>query len=130
MAHTQSTRKRIRQDVKRHLRNQSVKTRIKGLTKKFRAAAGESDAGETNQTLKDTIRALDKAAGAGSGADFEDVVYEGYGPKGVAIVIECMTDNKNRTVSDVRHALTRFGGHGFHPRKVLSTLDGTDRCTR
>jgi small subunit ribosomal protein S20 len=65
MAHTQSTRKRIRQDRKRHLRNQSVKTRIKGLTKKFRAAAGGSDAGETTQSLKDTIRALDKAASKG-----------------------------------------------------------------
>jgi len=65
MAHTQSTRKRIRQDRKRHLRNQSVKTRIKGLTKKFRAAAGESDSGETTQSLKDVIRALDKAASKG-----------------------------------------------------------------
>jgi small subunit ribosomal protein S20 len=65
MAHTQSTRKRIRQDKKRHLRNQSVKTRIKGLTKKFRTAAGESDAGETTQSLRDAIRALDKAASKG-----------------------------------------------------------------
>ena len=62
MAHTLSTRKRIRQDIKRHLRNQSVKTRIKGLTKKFRAATEGSDTAETARTLKETIRALDKAA--------------------------------------------------------------------
>ncbi len=65
MAHTLSTRKRIRQDRKRHLRNLSVKTRIKGLTKKFRAATEGSDTAETDRTLKETIRALDKAASKG-----------------------------------------------------------------
>jgi len=61
---------------------------------------------------KDAIkRAIDKATGESGGAAFEDVVYEGYGPGGVAVVIECMTDNRNRTVGEVRHALERFGGH-------------------
>ena len=65
MAHTKSARKRIRQDQKRHLRNQSVKTRIKGLTKKLRALLGGSDIEQTTQSLRETIRALDKAASKG-----------------------------------------------------------------
>lgn len=61
---------------------------------------------------KDSIkRAIDKGTGAGGGADFEDVTYEGYGPAGVAFVVECTTDNRNRTVSDVRHAFEKYGGN-------------------
>ena len=53
------------------------------------------------------------AKGTGEGADaaaFETVVYEGYGPEGVAVVVEALTDNRNRTASDVRHAFTKHGG--------------------
>jgi YebC/PmpR family DNA-binding regulatory protein len=62
---------------------------------------------------KDTIeRAIAKGAGEGSdGASFETVVYEGYGPEGVAVLVEALTDNRNRTASDVRHLFTKHGGN-------------------
>ena len=62
---------------------------------------------------KDNIeRAIAKGAGEGAdGADFETIVYEGYGPEGVAVIVEALTDNRNRTASDVRHAFAKFGGN-------------------
>jgi YebC/PmpR family DNA-binding regulatory protein len=61
---------------------------------------------------KDKIKnAIDKAFSAGGGADFEEIVYEGYGPAGVAIYVEALTDNRNRTAADVRAAFTRAGGN-------------------
>jgi YebC/PmpR family DNA-binding regulatory protein len=61
---------------------------------------------------KDNIdRAIAKGTGEGSdGAAYETVVYEGYGPEGVAVIVEALTDNRNRTASDVRHAFTKYGG--------------------
>ncbi len=56
-------------------------------------------------------RAVDRGTGASSGDDYQDVTYEGYGPGGVALLIECSTDNRNRTVGEVRHALTKYGGN-------------------
>jgi len=56
-------------------------------------------------------RAIQRSAGEGGGQGYQDVVYEGYGPGGVAFLIECSTDNRNRTVSEVRHALTKHGGN-------------------
>ena len=59
---------------------------------------------------KDTVkRAIDKASGQNN-ENFEEITYEGYGPKGIAVIIECLTDNKNRTVSDLRHLLSKHGG--------------------
>ena len=59
---------------------------------------------------KDTVkRAIDKASGQNN-ENFEEITYEGYGPKGIAVIIECLTDNKNRTVSDLRHLLSKNGG--------------------
>ncbi len=61
---------------------------------------------------RDTIkRAVDRGAGGGDGAELETVIYEGYGPCGSAIMVECMTDNRKRTVADVRHCFTKFGGN-------------------
>jgi len=61
---------------------------------------------------KDTLdRAIKRAAGDVDGAKIEEVRYEGYGPGGVAVLVECMTDNRNRTVSEVRHAFSRSGGN-------------------
>jgi YebC/PmpR family DNA-binding regulatory protein len=60
---------------------------------------------------KDNIeRAIQRAAGAGSGDQYEEVYYEGYGPGGAALMIQVQTDNRNRTVGEVRAALTRAGG--------------------
>ncbi len=61
---------------------------------------------------KDTIeRAIKKASGGLDGADIEEVRYEGYGPGGVAVMVDCMTDNRNRTVAEIRHAFTKHGGN-------------------
>jgi YebC/PmpR family DNA-binding regulatory protein len=61
---------------------------------------------------KDTIeRAIKRGVGGDDGASFEEVVYEGYGPGGTAIYVEALTDNRNRTVGEVRHVLTKHGGN-------------------
>ncbi|MDN3555135.1 YebC/PmpR family DNA-binding transcriptional regulator [Halomonas maura] len=95
---------------------------IRELTVAARQGGGEPDdnprlraaidkALASNMT-KDTIqRAVDRGAGNGDGDDMEEVVYEGYGPEGVAMLVEAMTDNRNRTVSAVRHAFGKHGGN-------------------
>lgn len=61
---------------------------------------------------KDTIaRAIKRGAGGEDGSHLENIRYEGYGPAGVAMMVDCLTDNKNRTVADVRHAFTKCGGN-------------------
>lgn len=61
---------------------------------------------------KDNIeRAIKRGTGELGGANYEDVHYEGYGPNGVAVLVDCTTDNKNRTVSEVRHAFSKYGGN-------------------
>tara|TARA_B100001057_G_scaffold339014_1_gene339793 strand:+ start:1838 stop:2575 length:738 start_codon:yes stop_codon:yes gene_type:complete len=61
---------------------------------------------------KDTIkRAIEKGSGTGETGALEEIIFEGYGPGGVAILVETMTDNRNRTVSEVRHAFSKFGGN-------------------
>ena len=61
---------------------------------------------------RDTIdKAIARGAGAGEGDNYEELTYEGYAPGGVAVLVECMTDNRNRTVSEVRHAFTKRGGN-------------------
>jgi len=61
---------------------------------------------------KDNIkRAIEKGSGTGETGALEEIVLEGYGPGGVAILVETMSDNRNRTVSDVRHAFSKFGGN-------------------
>lgn len=60
----------------------------------------------------DTIdRAIKRGVGGAEGNDIEEVRYEGYGPGGVAVMVDCMTDNRNRTVSEVRHMFTKHGGN-------------------
>lgn len=56
-------------------------------------------------------RIIKKAAGEGNTDNYEDVTYEGYGPSGVAVIVEALTDNRNRTAADVRHAFDKFGGN-------------------
>lgn len=61
---------------------------------------------------KDTVeRAIKRGAGGGEGENVQEIRYEGYGPGGAAVLVDCMTDNRNRTVAEVRHAFTRFGGN-------------------
>jgi YebC/PmpR family DNA-binding regulatory protein len=92
-----------------------------------------------NMTKDSIKRAIEKGSGASGGENYEDVVYEGYGPAGVALVVECMTDNRHRTVGEVRHGFDKFGGHMgatgsvswmFKKRgiiHVLKTAAGEDR---
>jgi YebC/PmpR family DNA-binding regulatory protein len=56
-------------------------------------------------------RCLEKAAGAGGGDSYESITYEGYGPGGVAVIVETMTDNRNRTAGSMRHHFDKFGGN-------------------
>ena len=75
-----------------------------------RLRAAVTTAYKQNMT-KDTVdRAIKKAAGAAGGEDYAEVRYEGYGPSGVAVIVEALTDNRNRTASDVRSAFNKYGG--------------------
>ena len=76
---------------------------------RLRAAIDKALSG--NMT-RDTIdRAVKRGAGGGDGDNVEELVYEGYGPGGTAVLVECMTDNRNRTVAEVRHAFSKAGGN-------------------
>ena len=67
---------------------------------------------KANNMPNDTINnAIKKAAGAGNSESYEEVTYEGYGPNGVAIIVNASTDNRNRTAADVRHVFDKFGGN-------------------
>ncbi|MEE1186179.1 MAG: YebC/PmpR family DNA-binding transcriptional regulator [Acutalibacteraceae bacterium] len=67
---------------------------------------------KANNVPNDNIdRMLKKAAGEGNGADYEELIYEGYGPAGVAVVVETLTDNRNRTAGDLRHYFDKNGGN-------------------
>ena len=90
-----------------------------------------------NSVPKDNIeRAIKKASGEGADANaFEEIRYEGYGPGGVAVMVDCVTDNRNRTVSEVRHAFSKHGGnlgtdgsvsYLFEKRGVLTFAPGSD----
>lgn len=85
---------------------------------------------------RDTIeRAIKRGAGALDGMEYEEIRYEGYGPGGVAVLVDAMTDNRNRTVAEVRHAFSKCGGNlgasgsvafQFTERGVLSYPAGSD----
>lgn len=67
---------------------------------------------KSNNVPNDNIeRAIKKAAGEGDKNNYETMVYEGYGPQGVAVIVEALTDNRNRTAADVRHYFDKFGGN-------------------
>ena len=70
------------------------------------------DKAKTQSVPKDNIeRAIKRGSGELDGAEYEEIVYEGYGPGGVAVMVDCLTDNRNRAVADVRHAFSKFGGN-------------------
>lgn len=67
---------------------------------------------KANNVPNDNIeRIIKKAAGEDGGKDYEEIVYEGYGPSGIAVIVETLTDNRNRTASDVRHYFDKYGGN-------------------
>lgn len=70
------------------------------------------DAGLAANMPKDTIeRAVKRGAGGQDGQSLEEIRYEGYGPGGIAVMVDCMTDNRNRTVAEIRHAFSKSGGN-------------------
>ncbi|MEO1888450.1 MAG: YebC/PmpR family DNA-binding transcriptional regulator [Cycloclasticus sp.] len=70
------------------------------------------DKGLSNNMKRDTIEtAIKKGSGASDSEHFDEIRYEGYGPAGTAVIVDCLTDNKNRTVAEVRHAFNKAGGN-------------------
>jgi YebC/PmpR family DNA-binding regulatory protein len=84
------------------------------------------DKGFGANMTKDTIeRAVKRGAGGLEGANVEEICYEGYGPGGVAVLVECFTDNRNRTVGEVRHAFSKCGGNLGTEGSVAYLFDKT-----
>ncbi len=80
----------------------SVNTKLKDVIAKAKA----------NNVPNDNIeRIIKKAAGEAGGDNFEEIVYEGYGPSGIAVIVETLTDNRNRTAGDIRHYFVKYGGN-------------------
>lgn len=80
-----------------------------GANPRLRAAINDA---LSNNMTKDTInRAVTKGTGGGDGDTYDEIRYEGYGPGGIAVMVDCMTDNRNRTVAEVRHAFSKSGGN-------------------
>jgi len=93
---------------------------IKEITVAAKIGGGDIDANprlrlaydnarSANMPMDNIERAIKKATGELEGVTFLELMYEGYGPSGVAFIVECLTDNKNRTVADVRHLFTKYG---------------------
>jgi len=76
---------------------------------RLRTAVDKAFAANMSRDVVD--RAIKRGAGDLDGSALEEVRYEGYGPGGVAVIVDCMTDNRNRTVADVRHAFSKMGGN-------------------
>ncbi|MEZ5126718.1 MAG: YebC/PmpR family DNA-binding transcriptional regulator [Thermoleophilia bacterium] len=83
------------------------------------ALANAIDKAKSYSVPKDNIeRAIQRGTGGGDGANFESIVYEGYGPAGVAIIVEVLTDNKNRSAAEVRNIFSKHGGQLAQPGAV------------
>lgn len=113
----------------KHKKGKADAQRSKEFTKiaRYITVAAKQGGGdpEYNATLKTAIekakaanmpndnikRAVQKGVGSGDASNFEEIRYEGYGPGGVAVMVECLTDNKNRTVSDVKCYFDKYGGN-------------------
>lgn len=119
---------------------------IREITVSARAGGGDPESNPRLRTAidkalgqnmtKDTIeRAVKRGSGDMDGENYEEIRYEGYGPNGVAIMVDCLTDNRNRTVSEVRHAFSKAGGnlgtdgsvaYLFTKQGILTYPAGTD----
>ena len=95
---------------------------IREITVAARLGGGDVDANprlraivdkslRANMTRDTVERAIKRGAGDTDGDNFDEIRYEGYGPNGVAVMVDCLTDNRNRTVAEVRHAFTKAGGN-------------------
>jgi YebC/PmpR family DNA-binding regulatory protein len=135
-----------RQDVKR---GKLFTKLIREVTIAAKLGGGDPDAnprlraaidGAKSQSMpKDTIeRAVKRGAGGDDSGNLDEIRYEGYGPGGVAVMVDCMTDNKNRTVAEVRHAFSKCGGnlgtdgsvsYLFNKIGLISFVSGSDEDT-
>lgn len=107
-----------------------------GSNPRLRAAVDKALA---NNMTRDTLnRAIARGVGGDDDSQMETIIYEGYGPGGTAVMVECLTDNRNRTVSEVRHAFTKTGGnlgtdgsvsYLFTKRGVISFAPGLSEDT-
>ena len=122
---------------------------IREITVAARMGGGDADANPrlraaidnalSNNMTKDTVeRAIKRGAGGGEGENVEEVRYEGYGPGGIAVMVDCMTDNRKRTVAEIRHAFSKCGGnlgtdgsvaYLFNKAGMLSYPPGSDENT-
>jgi YebC/PmpR family DNA-binding regulatory protein len=92
-------------------------------------------AAKTDDVPQDNIeRAIERALGGGEGGGFDEVLYEGYGPAGVALLVEALTDNRNRTVAEVRRVFTKHGGNmsgstawQFESKGIITVNDTGER---
>lgn len=82
--------------------NPDANSRLKDVIAKAKAA---------NMPNDNIMRSIKKASGEGDGANYEEITYEGYGPGGVAVIVDAATDNRNRTAGDIRHYFDKFGGN-------------------
>ena len=82
--------------------NPDANSRLKDVVAKCKAA---------NMPNDNIMRSIKKAAGEGDGDNYEEIPYEGYGPGGVAVIVDAATDNRNRTAGDIRHFFDKFGGN-------------------
>ncbi|MCP5446343.1 MAG: YebC/PmpR family DNA-binding transcriptional regulator [Chromatiaceae bacterium] len=104
-----------------------------GANPRLRLALDKANAANMpKETIK---RAIERGAGGADGENYDEIRYEGYGPGGTAVIVDCMTDNRNRTASEVRHAFSKHGGnlgtdgsvaYLFSKQGILSFGPGTD----
>ena len=92
-------------------------------TSNFRLRLAVQRARAENMPAENIDRAIKRATGGGDGASLEEVMYEGYGPGGVAILVDALTDNRNRTISDLRNVFTKSGGNMAEAGAVAWTFD-------
>ena len=94
------------------IREITIASRLGGgdLESNPRLRKAVNNAKSNNMPSEKIDRAIKKGTGVLEGVSYEEIIYEGYGPNGVAIIVEVITDNKNRSVAELRHAFTKFGG--------------------
>jgi YebC/PmpR family DNA-binding regulatory protein len=104
----------------------------------YRLRLAIDKARSVNMPADNIKRAIERASGSGDGAQYEEIVYEGYGPGGIAILVETQTDNRNRTAAEVRAIFAKAGGQlagsgavawQFEPRGLITVPAGADADT-
>ena len=121
----------------KHARNITVAARQGGDNPDYNPALKAAiDKAKSDNMPNDNIdRAIKKATGEGAGDNYQRIIYEGYGPGGVAIIVDCLTDNVQRTAPDVRHAFDKNGGNlgtdgsvmFMFDQKGIILVDGKDK---